>query len=347
MPTQAQLQPINDVPPQMALMQMMTGYWVSQSIYVTAKLGIADLLKDGSKTSDQLAEATGTHAPSLYRLLRALASVGVFIEDEKGRFTLTPIAAALRTDPGSARAMVLHLGERPSWQAWGNLLHSVQTGGTAFPHANGMEVFPYYGQHPESQEPFNQAMTEYSEVVSDTVTEAYDFSQFGKIVDVGGGHGGLMSVILKRNPAVKGAVFDLPMVVEGAGRRIEAEGFANRCEIIGGDFFSSVPSGGDAYTLKTIIHDWDEERARAILRNIHSAMNENGKILIIETVITPGNDSSFSKLGDVHMMVMTGGRERTEAEYGLLLESAGFKLTRVIPTESVVSIVEGVRIGKP
>ena len=345
MSTQAQPQPTNDVPPQMALMQMMTGYWVSQSIYVAAKLGIADLLKDGSKTSDELAATTGTHAPSLYRLLRALASVGLFIEDEKGRFTLTPLAAALQTAAGSARAMVLHLGERPSWQAWGDLLHSVRTGATAFPHANGMEVFPYYGQHPESQEPFNQAMTEYSEAVSGAVAEAYDFSQFGKVVDVGGGHGGLMTVILKRNPAVKGVVFDLPVVVGGTCSRIEAEGLADRCEVIGGDFFGSVPGGGDAYTLKTIIHDWDEERAGAILRNVHSAMNENGRLLIIETVIPVGNEPSLSKLSDVHMMVMTGGRERTEGEYGQLLESAGFKLTRVIPTESVVSIVEGVRIG--
>lgn len=346
MSTQAQLQPETDVPPQMTMVEMMSGYWVSQALYVAARLGLADLLKDGPRTFEELAQASSTDAPTLYRLLRALASIGVFAEEEKGRFKLTTLAETLRTGPGSVRAMVLHLGERPSWDAWGDLLRSVQTGETAFPRVNGIDVFPYYAEHPESQEPFNQAMTEASEVMSQAVTEAYDFSQFERVVDVGGGHAGLMTAILKSSSnATTGTVFDLPEVVEGARSRIEAEGLAGRCETAAGNFFDSVPEGGDAYTLKMIIHDWDDEHALTILRNIHRAMKAEGKLLVIEQVIPEGNEPSFSKLSDLHMLVMTGGHERTAAEYGKLFEEAGFELTRVIPTQSIMSIVEGVKRG--
>jgi O-methyltransferase domain/Dimerisation domain len=332
MSTQAQTKAVSDAPPQMQMLEIMSGYWRSQSLYVAARLGLADLLKDGPQTSEELAARTGAHAPTLYRLLRALASIGVFAEEGNGRFGLTELAATLQSGPGSIRAMVLHLGERPSWDAWGDLLRSVQTGETAFARVHGMEVFPFYAEHPESQEPFNQAMT-----------EAYDFSQFCKVVDVGGGHGGLMTAILKKSDAVKGAVFDMPAVVEGARPRIEAEGFDGRCEIVAGNFFDSVPEGGDAYTLKMIVHDWDEERALAILRNIHRAMKADGKLLVIETVIPEGNEPAFSKLGDLHMLIMTGGRERTAAEYAKLFDEAGFKLTSVIPTQSIISIVEAVK----
>jgi hypothetical protein len=341
--TQAQQQPTGEVPPQMALMLMMTGYWVSQSIYVAARLGLADLLKDGPRTSEELAAETGTHAPTLYRLMRALASVGIFAEDEGGRFALTPLASAMQDGPGSARAMILHLGEAPSWQAWGDLLHSVRTGETAFAHVHGMEVFPFYAGRPESSQPFNQAMTEYSEAVGAAVTGAYDFSQFGRVIDVGGGQAGLITAILKANPAVKGVVFDLAQVVEGGRTRILAEGLAGRCEAVAGDFFKSVPEGGDAYVLKTIIHDWDEERAVAILQNINRAMQADGRLLLIETVVPPGNEPGLAKLGDLHMLVMTGGCERTEAGYRALFDAAGFELTRVIQTASPVSIIEGVR----
>jgi ubiquinone/menaquinone biosynthesis C-methylase UbiE len=340
---QATQQQTGDMPPQMALMMMMTGYWVSQSIYVAAQLGLADLLKDGARTADELAESTGTHAPTLYRLLRALSSVGIFAEDENNRFSLTPLATALQTGPGSLRAMILHLGESPSWHAWGELLHSVRTGETAFIHAHGMEVFPFYANAPESSEPFNQAMTEYSEVVAAAVTKGYDFSQFNKVVDVGGGHAGLITAILKANPKVSGVVFDIGQVIEGGRARIESEGLADRCEAVAGDFFASVPEGGDAYVLKTIIHDWDDERAVAILKNIYEAMKADGKLLIIETVIPKGNEPSLSKLGDLHMLVMTGGCERTEDGYRALLRSAGFELTRVVPTESPMSIVEAIK----
>jgi len=257
---------------------------------------------------------------------------------------LTPLSEQMVSGPKSMRPMIIHLGEAPSWRAWGELLHSVETGGTAFPHANGAEVFPFYAAHPESAGPFNEAMTAYSAVVTEAVINAYDFSPFRKIVDVGGGHGHLLTSILRAAPEASGVIFDLPAVVEGARARVEDEGLTNRCEIAGGDFFESVPEGGDAYVLKTIIHDWDEERALAILRNVHRAMKDDGKLLLIETVIEDGDGPSFSKLSDLHMMIMTGGQERTAAEYAALYERAGFRLTRVLPTESLIGVVEGVKV---
>jgi SAM-dependent methyltransferase len=332
-----------DVPPQAALMQMMTGYWVSQGIYVAARLGLADLLADGPRTSRELAAATGTHAESLYRVLRMLASVGIFAEDAAGRFGLTPLAEPLRSGPGSMRSMAIHMLEGPSWQAWGALLESVQTGRTGFVLANGEEVFPYYAAHPESARPFNEAMTEFSASLSAAVIAAYDFSAFKQIVDVGGGHGGLLTTILKANPQARGVVFDQPEVVAGAPAVIAAQGLQDRAEAVGGDFFEAVPAGGDAYVLKHIIHDWDDERSIAILRNIRRAMADGGRLLLIESVVPAGNAPDFGKLMDVHMLVMTGGRERTEAEHAALFEQAGFRLSRVVPTQSPVSVVEAVK----
>ncbi|HKC64705.1 MAG TPA: methyltransferase [Pyrinomonadaceae bacterium] len=316
-----------DVPPQIALLQMATGFWVTQSIYVAARLGIADLLKDGPKTSDELARATDTNGPMLYRVLRALAGLGIFAEDEQKRFTLTPLAEPLQTGPNSFRAMAIHLAENSSWKAWGNLLESVRTGESAFKLANGVEVFPYYAEHKESFEPFNEAMTNLSEAVIKAVVPAYDFSSIRKLVDVGGGHGSLLAAILKANPGTRGVLFDLPTVVEGAKERLEMEGVLDRAEVVGGDFFDSVPSGGDAYMMKLIIHDWDEERAVRILKNCHSAMEDGGRLLLVETVVPEGNEPSFAKMMDLQMLVMTGGRERTEAEYRDLFASGGFRLT--------------------
>jgi hypothetical protein len=342
--TQTKLPPeTNELPPQAVLMQMLTGYWVSQLIYVAAKLGIADLLKGGPKTREELAEATNTHAPTLYRLLRALASVGIFAEDEDKRFALTPLAATLQTELGSMRGMVLHLGEPASWRAWGELLYSVQTGKTAFPQANGAEIFQYYQEHSESSEPFNEAMTDFSQVAIPAIIKGYDFSSIGKLVDVGGGHGSLLTAILKANPEMEGVAFDLAPAVEGAKQRIEAEGLTERCEAVAGDFFESVPAGGDAYIMKHIIHDWDDERSISILKNCHRAMKDEGKLLLVEFVIAPGNEPSLGKLMDINMLILPGGQERTEAEYRELFAAAGFKLTRIVPTESPISVIEGVK----
>lgn len=340
MSVQAATPQINEAPIEETFLQMFSSYWVSQAIYVAAKLGIADLLAEGRMSHEELAAATGTHPAALYRLLRALTGIGIFAEGDDAKFVLTPMASALQTGRGSMRSMVLHMGEKPSWQAWGELLHSVTTGETAFIKANGMEVFPYYAEHPESKEPFDQAMTDFSDTVSEAVTKAYDFTPYNKIVDVGGGHGGLLTSILKANPNAAGVVFDLPLTIEGAAERIAAEGLAERCEVVGGDFFKTVPAGGDAYILKLIIHDWDEERAVAILKNIHQAMPAGGKLFLVETLVPETNEPAFAKLFDLHMMVMTGGRERTASEYAELFAAAGFKFNKVTATESLLSIIE-------
>jgi hypothetical protein len=331
-----------DIPPPVAMLQMIASFWVSRAIYIAAKLGLADLLRDGPQSSKELAQATGTHAPSLYRLLRALASVGVLAEDEHGRFALTPLAATLRTDvPGSLRAFAIaELGE-DHYPAWGEVLHSVKTGEIAFDHLFGMDVWQYRAQHPEDGRIFDEAMASFSSVVNATIVASYDFSSLGTIVDVGGGDGSLIASILQANPGMKGVLFDLPHVVAGARRRIEAEGLAERCEVVAGDAFTSVPSGGDAYLLKWIIHDWDDERSVAILKNCYQAMAAHSKVLLIEAVIPRGNAPSFHKLMDLNMLVMTGGRERSEAEYRVLFEAAGFRLTQITPTQSEMSVIEG------
>ncbi len=329
-----------DVPPPVALLQLVTGYWVSQAIYVAAKLGIADLLKDGPKNDGELAKATGTHGRSLYRLLRALASVGVFAEAEDGRFGLTPLGECLQTGiPGSVRAITINHGER-LYRPWGELLHSVRTGEPAVKH-----VFECLAQNPESAAIFTEAMAEFTTQVSTAVVAAYDFSRCSKIVDVGGGNGTLLLSILQANPQMSGVLFDLPYVVEDARKHIAATDLTGRCEVVAGDFFASVPGGGDAYILKSIIHDWDDERALKILQNCHRAMAENGKLLLVEGVIPPGNEPFFGKLVDLNMLVMAGGGEHTEAEYRALFAAAGFTLTNVVPLQSPFSfsVIEGVR----
>ena len=344
MPQSETPQPNQAMPPQLAILQMASGYWVSQSIYVAAKLGIADLLKDSPKSCDDLATATGTNAPSLYRLLRALASLGVFAETELNQFTLTPLAACLQSDvPNSFRAFVILLGEE-HYRAWGDLLHGVQTGGSPFENVYGMNLFDYLAQNP-SAKIFDESMTNASAIESATIAASYDFSSIQTLVDIAGGEGLLIASILKSNPTLKGVLFDRPHVIERAKRFLEAEGVLERCQLAAGSFFESVPEGGDAYILKHIILDWDDERAIAILKQCHKVMPANGKILVAEQVIPPGNEPFMGKLLDLTMLVITpGGRERTEAEYRALFEKAGFKLTRIVPTQDEISIIEGIRV---
>lgn len=330
--------------PPTTLLNMATGCWLSQAIYVVAKLGIADLLYEGPKSCATLADATQTHVGALYRVLRALASVSVFVEDEDGRFTLTPLAEQLRTGvPGSLRAFAVMLGEQEHWRAWEGVLHSVRTGQPAFDHVYGMPHFRYFAEHPEAARVFDEAMTSRSGQENDAIVAAYDFSGAKTVVDVGGGQGTLMGSILEIHPNVRGVLFDLAHVIAASRARMESAGHAARCEFVKGDFFASVPAGGDLYLLKKVIHDWDDERARRILVSCRNAMPGTGRLLLIEPVIPPGNDPSFNKLLDLLMLVWTsGGRERTESEHRALLTSAGLTLSRVIPTRSGVSIMEAV-----
>jgi hypothetical protein len=335
---------VNSVTPSITMLNMATGSWLSQAIYVAAKLGIADLLQDGAKTCTVLAEATKTHADALYRLLRALASVGVFAEERDGGFRSTPLADCLRTGtPGSLRAFAIMLGEQEHWRAWGDVLHSVRTGQPAFDHVFGMPHFRYFGEHPESGRLFNEGMTSRSADENDAIIAAYDFSDFRTVVDVGGGQGTLLTTILEAAPDTRGVLFDLPHVIVATRDAIAQTGQAPRCELKDGNFFDAVPAGGDAYTLKKVIHDWDDERALAILKRCRAAVSSAGCLLLIEPVIPPGNSPSFNKLLDLLMLVWTsGGKERTEAEHRALLAAAGFRMARLIPTRSPLSIIEAV-----
>jgi isoprenylcysteine carboxyl methyltransferase (ICMT) family protein YpbQ len=332
------------VPVPIAMYQMICGFWVSRAIYIAAKLGIADYLQKQPKTAEELAAVTHTHAPSLYRLLRALASIGIFVEDNKHRFALTPLAATLQTEaPYSLRFMAIAELGYEHYLGWGNLLHSVKTGETAFNHATGMSIWDYYAQHPEDSKPFDRAMTDVTATVVEAVLESYDFSSFNTVVDVGGGQGSLIAAILKTNSALKGILFDLPTVIEDASPQLVADGVADRCVRVAGNFFESVPVGGDAYLLKWIIHDWDDANAIAILKNCHQAMPDNSTLLLIEQVISPKNGLPFAQLMDLNMLVMMGGRERTATEYNSLLQTTGFRLTRIIPTLSPVSVIEAIK----
>lgn len=325
----------------MKMVGMISGFWVSRVVYIAAKLGLADVLKDGAKTVEEVAQATETHAPSLYRVMRALAGAGVLLEDEEKRFSLTPLGATLRSDaPLSLRALATsELGE-VHYPSWGALLHTVKTGERAFDHVFGENCWDYFSKHPEYAQIFNQSMTEVTRIVEPAVNRAYDFSAFSKIVDIGGGHGGLITSILKNNPELRGVIMDAPQVVAGAKERIETEGLSGRCEAVAGNFFEAVPEGGDAYIMKHIIHDWDDTEAITILKNIRKAIKEGGKVILVEGVIPRKNEPSLATFGDIVMMLIPGGRERTEEEFARLFEASGFRLERILTTESPMCLIE-------
>jgi hypothetical protein len=336
--------PAIDREAQASLMRLATGYRLSQMLRVAARLGIADLLADGPKTCDQLARLSGTHATSLYRALRALAGAGVFSQQADGRFALNAPAELLRSDvPGSVRGYAIMQGEDWVWSAWGQALHAVRTGEPAFNHVYGMDLFTYLDGHPEAAATFNAGMAGRAAAADVAIAAAYDFSGMRTIVDVGGGHGLLLSAILEAAPAARGILLDLPSVAAGARERLAAAGLAGRCEIVGGDFFASVPAGGDCYVLANVVHDWDDDRAITILRNCHAAMPSGARVLIVEVVLPTGNEPHPGKVADLQMLIISGGRERTTDEYHALLLASGFVPGRVLPTASPVTVIEGVR----
>ena len=328
----------NAPPPEAVITQMIFGKWVAMALSVAAKLRVADALAAGPKDIAELAEKTGTHAPSLFRVLRALASVGVFAEDEGGRFRQTPLSEVLRTGvPGSMRAVADYCGADWSWRPWGKLLETVRTGQTAFDEVFGEQAFEYLAKHPEESAVFNEGMTGFSMQESPAVAEAYDFSPFGTIVDVGGGHGHLLCTILKKYPGPKGVVFDAPHVAEGATPRIAEAGLAGRCRAEGGDFFKAVPPG-DGYVMKHIIHDWPDDKSTTILRNCRKAASPGAKLILVEMVIPPGNGPAPGKLlaagdaGDRQRQGADGGgvrrtvrRSRVEADAGRAHQVAGLR----------------------
>jgi len=326
-----------------ALLQMIAGAWIAQAIFVAAKFGVADLVRDEPKSVDSLANATAAHPRALYRVLRALASVGIFREDDDGRFSITALAEPLRSDwPGSLRPYAIMMGSEWVWRSFGEIMHSVRTEKPAFDQIYGAPVFDYYAKTPEAARIGAEGLTSRSAPENAAVVAAYDFSWAKKIVDIGGGQGSLLAAILASNANSRGVLFEMPHVVERARPTFEKAGLAERCDLVGGDFFAAVPPGGDVYILKKVIHDWDDKQARSILQTCRAAASSQGRLLLIELVVPPGNDPSFAKLLDLQMLVYPGGRERTEAEHRELLASANFKLERVLPTSSTVSIVEAI-----
>jgi hypothetical protein len=331
------------LPPHAHLIQMGSAYWVSRIMFVAAKLGLADLLAAEAKSASELAPAIGAHAPSLHRLLRTLAGLGVLSERAEQRFALTPLGEALRTGAaGSARSTLLSFGSNWMSAAFDHLLHAVLTGETGFEKAHGKPIFAYFAEHAEEASLFSETMVGFHGAEPPAVAEAYDFSAIKTLVDVGGATGNMLAAVLGRHPHLRGVLFDLPHVVGEAAPLLAARGVSDRVTVEAGDFFESVPVNGDAYLLSHIIHDWSEQQCLTILGHVRRAMKPDGRLLLVEMVLPPGDEPHPGKVLDIGMLVLAGGQERTEAEYRPLLQKAGFQLKRVVPTASAVSIVEAV-----
>jgi len=343
--TQAQVINSGEQPPSMELLQLITAYWGSQAVWVFAKLGIADLLKDGPETTVHLAVQTRTHEESLYRLLRALASLGMLTELDGARFELKAMGACLRSDvPGSMRTPAMMFAEPWFWNAWGGLLHSVNTGQPAFDHVFGMPFFRYLTENLSAGSVFDAGMTVLSAPVIEAVVQAVDLSQVHRIVDIGGGEGSLVIALLHKNPHLRGIVFDLPSVINSArAKTSQDDGVGERIEFVGGSFLESVPEGGDVYILKSVLHNWSDSAGETVLKNCRRAINPGGELLIIERVLPARVDQSpkvqAMAMTDLHMMVTLTGGERTEDEFRDLLQTCGFSLERVTSTKSAFSIL--------
>jgi len=335
------------LPPQMVLYQLAIGHYFSRALSLAAKLGLADLLKDGPRSADDLAQATKTHAPSLRRVIRLLTSVGVFEERDDGRYALTSVGECLRADaPGSFRAMALMFGGERMHESWKDLEYCVETGEPTFRKKGLANAFAEGSRTPEEAAVFDAAMAAFTRLTAMAVVAAYDFSPFRVALDVGGGNGALLIGILQANPHLHGIVYDQADVAERAKAQIAADGLSDRCKAVGGDFFREVPGGADAYLLKHVIHDWNDEDATKILTNCRRAMSPAAKLLLVEGVYPPHIDQSLESRGaaanDVNMLVNTGGRQRSHAEFVSLYRAAGFELVRIVPTQGRVSVIEGV-----
>jgi hypothetical protein len=332
------------LPEPVQLLLLVTSKWISQSISAAAKLGIADLLAGGPRTLEELARETDCDARTLHRVLRAIATVGVFAELPDGRIALTPLAEYLRSDvPGTMRHMAIMTGEDFMWRPYGHLLHTLRTGEQAFEHVYGERIFDYMERHPQLEAVFNNAMTAFTEESADEIAIDLDLTGARIVADVGGGHGHLVASLLGANPGLTGILFDRPHVVDGAGPVLGRTGVTDRVTCVGGDFFRAVPPGADAYVLRTVLHDWSDDECVQILRNVRTALDgrPGGRLVILETVVSPGNEWDFGKLMDIEMLVNVGGQERTEDEWRALLERSGFRLEGVEPTMPPLSIIAG------
>ena len=332
------------LPPRAALMQLITASWVTHAVRAMAEIGLADLLAAGPSTAGELAEATGTDAPTLARFLRALAGLGLVAHDAEGRVTLTPLGEPLRADaPGSLRPYALAITGAPVERAWHALPGALRTGGAAFAGVHGLGLWDFYAAHPEEGALFDAAMTGSADARSGILPATVDLAAVGTLVDVGGGQGRMLAAAVAATPGLRGVLADRPEVLPGAEAFLTAAGVRDRCDLVAVDFFSAVPTGGDAYVLAHIVHDWPDAEALAILRACHRAMAPGARLWIVELVIQPGDAYDRAKLLDLLMLVLFGAQERTEAEYRALLEEAGFDRIAVHPTDSPYSIVEAVR----
>jgi len=328
--------------PGQVLLQLATGFMVSAALQAVTKLGIPELLKSGAKSADHLARETNASEDALYRVMRALASSGVFNEGASRTFALTPVGELLCAGvPGTLKEMILWWNDRLHFETYAEMEHALRTGETVIEKVHGDSCFDYLAKHKETSDHFNAAMTDFSGVTVPAVLDAYDFSWLngGTLVDIAGGHGYLLTEVLRKYPQVRGKLFDLEHVLEGAKFRVESPALGGRCQMVSGDFFLSVPEG-DGYILKHIIHDWNDDKALAILTNIHRASSGNARVLVVDAVLAPGNEPHLAKWLDLEMLLLPGGRERTREEFANLFERAGFRLTRVIPTKSPVCVIE-------
>ena len=334
----------NNLPPKIVMLQIMSNVLLARSLGIVAELGIADLVGTSPRSTDELAAATGAHADALYRLLRMLASHGVFAEDEQGRFHLTPLAAVLQTTgDDSLRDMIRLRWQDVAWDTYRALPQAIMTGEPAFDHAHGMAFFDYLATHTNINAAFDAAMALFSDPENAVIAQSYDFGQYSRVVDVGGGQGGFLAAVLSAYPTVHGVLYDQPQVV-AEPTYLRTADVLERCDLIGGDFFASIPEGGEVYILKRVIHDWDDATSIKILQHCRNAMGPKGRVLVIDGVLRPGNVPDPNKNMDIIIMALTSGRERTEEEFRALYQQAGLQLTRVFatPLPSTLSIVEGV-----
>ena len=330
------------------LQQMITNSWMSQALYVAAELKLADWLIERPRTSSELADVTSTHEPSLKRLMDALTTMDICTELEGGTFAMTDLGKLLCSDtPDSLRAWTIWWGAH-LWQVWGNLLYSIQTGKSARAMLSGTEGFGHLEKEPGSADVFYQITIELTRITARYVVPAYDFSGFRHIVDVGGGYGEMLAAILRAHPDAKGTLYDLPIAIAGAKEHIKTTGVDDRCTVAAGDFFKSVPAGGDAYILKNVIHDWNDERSLQILATCRKAMTVNACLLLIEQILpetreVTANHQMLSQ-HDLTMLVACGAQERTEKEYAELLTQSGFRLNRAVPAGPTFSIIEAIPV---
>ncbi len=329
-------------PPQLHVFELLDGHKVTQCLCVAMRLGVADQLNNGPKACSELARALHVNADALYRVMRLLASKQIFRELPDRRFELTPAAALLRTGVKNSLRAWAGLTDQ-NWPTWEYLIDSVRTGEPMFEKVFGMPIFDYCAKHPDKSELFDQAMAESSRPLAKAIVMSYAFSGIDRLVGIGGGDGSLLSAILRAHPRMTAILFEGPWAARRARRSIAAAGLGDRCEVVAGDFFASVPAGGDAYLLKHILHDWNDERAQMLLASCHRAMKPGARLLIVEHIIPPGNEPFLGKELDIQMLIATGGRERTKEEYEVLLRRAGFELRRVVPTPFVACVIEAVR----